>query len=243
MRPLINGMQRILATILVGALYVLPAAMGGLVDQIEAELDTVEAPERAAAFIMSLPAVAKGVLEENELADESKEPSPQPPPEDLLSSTNGTPIASTKSRAISASNSGRKSGRKSTKRSNKRNRQQCMASSGQVSQLDSNHYRVERTLLDYYFGDTEAAAKLGSANWHRDSDGDIDGIRLRRVRCGSPIEEAGLRKGDIIREANGKDVDSLAGVLSLWWQLRRKDTVRLTITRDGQRKRIRYSLV
>jgi len=239
MRPLINGLQRILAFILVGGMYLVPATLGGLMGELEAELETVATPERAAAFILSLPPVASGQDGEDE-PEEPHEPVRPSMEKDRLSSANGTPVTSTEPAPATAA---KKPGRKRGKKKGKKRGQRCMASSGQVTELDENHYRIERDLLDHYFGDTDEAAKLGSASWYRDEDGDIEGVRVRRVRCGSPVEEAGLRKGDIIRAANGKRVDSLVGVISLWWQLRRKDTVRLTITRDGRRKRIRYSLV
>ncbi len=243
MRPLIDVFQRIFATVLVASLYLLPATLGGLAAQLDADLDTQATPERAATFIMSLPAAADIPTLRDEAEEEPEEPkesSQRSLAKDSLSSPGGTPITSTETEATTAS---KKTGKKRGKGSGKRRGTKCMTSTGQVSQLDKNHYQIERSLLDHYFGDTDEADKLGSAAWYRDEDGDIEGIRVRRVRCGSPVEEAGLRQGDIIRAANGTRVDSIAGVISLWWQLRRKDTVRLSITRDGSRKRLRYSLV
>ncbi len=245
MRPLIDSLQRITATALVAGLYLLPAALGGIAGKLDATVDAVTSPERVAAYIMEIPALAEAPAAEEEPAPEKeKEPEPakRAPSDDMLAMEGGVPTASEAAKKVAESQRTSK-GKNKGEGSKKGRRQQCMASTGQVTSTGGNSYQIERALLDYYFGHTAEAEKLGSAAWYRDDDGDIAGIRIRRVRCGSPVEEAGLKQGDIIRAANGKKVDSLAGVVALWWQLRSKDNVKLVITRDGQRKRLRYSLV
>lgn len=243
MFPLLDGLQRVVATLLVAGLYLLPATLGGLMNQIEVDLDTVPSPERIASFVLELPAaVALPVLAEPTTTEAA--PTPQPTPrDDLLAQTVDLPMAAaaapttTSARKTKGERSGRGEGQS-------RGRQErCMASTGQVTATGADSWRIERAMLDHYFRDTDAAARLGSAAWSRDARGDIDGIRLQRVRCGSPIDEAGLQKGDVIRSANGKRIDSMAGVIALWWQLRSKDSVKLVVIRDGQRRRLSYSLV
>jgi hypothetical protein len=244
MRSLIDGLQRILATALVAGIYILPASLGGLMTQLDIDLETVVSPERVASFVLDLPAGATIPMLAPD-KPEVEEPAPQPQRElrrDMLARPGGVPssvndqprqAAGTKAAKARRKGSGERKGRQA----------QCMASSGQITATGGDRYQVERALLDHYFRDTEAAARIGSATWSRSADGEIDGIQIRRVRCGGPLEEAGLAQGDIIRSANGKRVDSMAGVIALWWQMRSKDSVKLVITRDGQRKRLRYSLV
>ncbi len=243
MIPLIDTMQRLLATALVAGLYLLPATLGGLMTQLNVDVSAVASPERVAAFILELPPSASVPMlaqDKPELPADKAEPPRRQPSDDMLAVSGGGPTASAtakQSRSAqhkqAAKSQGQRGGRKA----------QCMASSGQITAVGGDRYQVDRALLDYYFGHTDAAAKIGSAAWYRDDDGDIGGVRVRQVRCGGPLEEAGLRRGDIIRTANGKRVDSMTGVIALWWQLRSKDSVKLIITRDGQRKRLSYSLV
>jgi S1-C subfamily serine protease len=124
-----------------------------------------------------------------------------------------------------------------------RRRAECMASTGEVRAVGPDRYRVERDMLDRYLRDAEAAEKLGSATWHEDASGDVDGIRVLRVRCGSPLAEAGLARGDVVKSASGRDLDSMAGLLALWWRLRTEDIVTLEVVRAGQRRTLTYELV
>jgi membrane-associated protease RseP (regulator of RpoE activity) len=237
MIPLIDTFQRIAATVLVASLYILPASMGSLMGQLEAEVSTVATPERFASYVMSLPAVASAPAQA-----EPKKPEPREQRNDVLGVEGGVPISSNHEQTRSSeSSSSKKTKNRGKGKGNRKAR--CMASTGQITATGGNKYRVERALLDYYFGHTDEASRVGSATWYREDDGDIAGIRVVRVRCGGPVEEAGLKRGDIIRTANGKKVDSMAGVIALWWQLRTKDSVKLVITREGRRKRLVYSLV
>jgi hypothetical protein len=241
MLALIDSLQRIAATVLVAGLYLLPATLGGLMDQLDVDLEAVTSPERVASFVLDLPAGASiPMLVEDDPLLEAVPRAPKPEP-DRLGVKGGVPIAS---RQVATRASSKPSSKERARGQGKAKQQErCMASTGQVSATGGSSYRVERALLDYYFGHTDEAAKLGSAAWYRDEGGDIEGIRVRRVRCGSPVEEAGIKQGDIIRTANGKRVDSMAGVIALWWQLRTKDRLELRIIRDGHRKRLVYSLV
>jgi len=244
MIPVIDTLQRITATALVAGFYLLPAALGGIMTDIEVELEAVTSPQRVAAYILELPAAASIPMLAQEEAEKKAEDNPKrtAPKDDMLAVNSGVPTATAAAKQ-SRLQQRRQNSTANSDNKRKGRKNQCMASSGQVTSTGNNRYQVERALLDHYFGNTDAAAKLGSATWYREDDGDIAGIRLRNVRCGSPIEEAGLKRGDIIRAANGKKVDSMAGVIALWWQLRSKDSVKLVITRDGQRKRLNYSLV
>jgi hypothetical protein len=239
MIPVLDSLQRIAATVMVAGLYLLPATLGGLVSNLDVELETIATPERVAAYIMEIPAAASAPAPTSDEPKEASKPQLPERKDDVLGVDGGVPIASKRT----ARQTSGESTAKSRKRGKGKRQQRCMASTGQISNTGGNRYQVERALLDYYMGNTDEAARLGNASWHRDDDGDINGISVRRVRCGSPVDEAGIEQGDIIRTANGKKVDSMAGVIALWWQLRTKDSVRLVVTRNGKRKRLIYSLV
>ncbi len=246
MIPLIDSIQRLTATVLVAGLYILPATLGGLMNDIDVDLETVASPERVASYILELPPQASIPMLAADEPEPEKEAEKRPertaPKDDMLAVEGGVPTSTADAKQLTSDSSGKR-GKARNNGSRKGRRQRCMASTGQVTATSGNSYQVERALLDTYFSDTDAAAKLGSATWYRNNGGDIAGISVRSVRCGSPVEEAGLKRGDIIRSANGKRVDSMAGVIALWWQLRTKDSIKLIITRDGKRKRLNYSLV
>lgn len=241
MIPVLDSLQRIAATVMVAGLYLLPATLGGLVSDMDVELEAIATPERVASYILELPALASAASPASE--EPEAEPKPQLPErkDDVLGVEGGVPIASREPARHTSTKTAAKS--RARGKGKDRRQQRCMASTGQVTATGANRYQVERAMLDYYIGHTDEAAQLGSAAWHRDASGDISGISVRRVRCGSPVEEAGLKQGDIIRSANGKQVDSMAGVIALWWQLRTKDSVKLVVLREGKRKRLIYSLV
>ncbi|MFH1470105.1 MAG: PDZ domain-containing protein [Pseudomonadota bacterium] len=207
------------ASIVVLCLYALPAGVSALLDRPEPVI--VEAPvaERAAVFTVAIPS----------LVAEAEAATPAPAPR----TTSARVSTTTLSKGTGSASHGRRRGRQEA----------CMASTGEVRALGGGSYEVQRAMLDRYLRDTEAAEGLGSAAWHKDRQGKVDGIRVLRVRCGSPLAEAGLAKGDIVRSANGRSLDSLAGMVALWWQLRTKDRVTLELTRGGERRTLTYRLV
>ncbi len=245
MRTLISLFQRLTATTLVASFYLLPAAMGSIVQRADLDLEAAPVPERVVAYVMDLTPIAGTHSEEEQAGDEAdrserSKTRPERGGDDVLAVPGG---ASTGAPALAASHPGKQRSRKGREKKARRGGQQCQDSSGQISQVSERKYRVQRSLVDHYAGDMNAAEQLASAAWHRDASGEIDGIRVKRIRCGSPLHEAGLRNGDIIHQVNGRSVDSLAGAIALWWQLRRQDSLRVVLSRAGDRLRMRYLLV
>lgn len=65
-----------------------------------------------------------------------------------------------------------------------------------------------------------------------------EGAIIAVVEDGGPADEAGLRPGDIIVEAEGRPVDSVEDVLSLLRRSEPEDKLTLTIMRDDDRRKI-----
>ena len=100
-------------------------------------------------------------------------------------------------------------------------------------------YTVQREVLDYY-ASILTYEELGLAFWHKNSNGERDGIRVRKISC--DLREAGIRNGDIIHSANGKGIKSIPQAIALWWKTRRSRRVELKITRKGKPLTINYRL-
>ncbi len=248
MEKIYAGLQRSIAFFAAATLYVLPFALAGWSAGRELKLETSVAPVRIASFALSVPDADPAPEPVEVEAEEVSEPaaSPVAVAEPVSADVKAVPKPESVQPPEEPSTEKElaQTGRgKEKAKSEKKKGARCMASSGQVKQLGTRRFEVRRSLLDHYFRNLDLAARIGSAAWQRDEEGDIVGIRVSRVRCGGPLEEAGLQRGDVIRSFNGRTVDALADAIALWWQLRRKDSLRVVIIRDGRRQRLRYDLV
>ncbi|WP_232203520.1 S1C family serine protease [Rubrobacter xylanophilus] len=68
------------------------------------------------------------------------------------------------------------------------------------------------------------------------------GALVARVEPGSPADEAGLRRGDIIVALDGTEIRSSGDLYSALRDYRPGDEVRLTVVRNGERQRIEVTL-
>ena len=78
--------------------------------------------------------------------------------------------------------------------------------------------------------------------WYRE-EGDIVGFRVRRIKCGSVLHQAGIRNGDVVRSINGRPVTTIPQALSAYRKLRRKRKLEVELTRrSGEAVSLRYKL-
>lgn len=108
----------------------------------------------------------------------------------------------------------------------------CDAQSEDIAMVSPNHYEVQRDLVDYYTSHLKEASKLAYAYWYKE-DGDVVGFRIRRVRCGTILHQAGFRNGDVIRGINGRDVTTIAQAMVAYHKLRRKRNLRVKVQRNN----------
>lgn len=124
----------------------------------------------------------------------------------------------------------------------KRRRRPCVEGSDSIKALGDNRFAVERDLIDHYSGDLREASKLAMVHWYRES-GEVIGFKVRRIRCGSVLFEAGFRNGDVIHRINGKPVTTIPQALFAYRKLRKKKRLNVEVTRrDGTRVNLRYRL-
>lgn len=118
----------------------------------------------------------------------------------------------------------------------------CLEADARIVSKGSDKYNVDRDLVDAYTSDLKTAAKLAWVGWHRDGDGDIDGFRVKKIRCGSVLHQAGFRNGDVIHTVNGKPVTSIPQALSAYRKLRKKRSLTVEVERKGAVRKLRYRL-
>ena len=126
----------------------------------------------------------------------------------------------------------------------KKKGRKCVTPSGQISETSTNSYDVEKVLIDSYVDDLTKASTLAWTTWHTDAEGEVDGFTVKRIRCGSPLHEAGFRNGDVVHEVNGREIDSIPAAMRAYRRLKRKDTLKVDLTRkDGSARQLRYELI
>jgi hypothetical protein len=125
----------------------------------------------------------------------------------------------------------------------KKRGKKCLEPSPEIRQVNTHHYVVEKELVDLYLNDLNEAEKLAWVSWNRAPSGEIDGFVVKRVRCGGVLHTAGLRNGDVVTQINRHEVTTIPQAFKAYRKLRRRDTLELHITRDGQPVALSYELI
>lgn len=119
----------------------------------------------------------------------------------------------------------------------------CVEPVAGIREAGSDHWAVERSLLEAYAKDRDAASRLAMLTWQTGADGQVSGFRIGRLRCGSPLHQAGFRNGDVVHAVNGKPITSYAEAAWAYGVLRNQGSLKVKLTRkDGSPKRLRYTL-
>ncbi len=122
-------------------------------------------------------------------------------------------------------------------------RRACLEPVSGISETGPYRYDVERELLDHYTGNLREAEKLAATSWHK-QDGEIDGFRVKKVRCGSPLHQLGFRNGDVIHSVNGKPVTTTTQALLAFRKVRKHDRLVFQVTGwKGDRKTLRFRMI
>jgi S1-C subfamily serine protease len=111
-----------------------------------------------------------------------------------------------------------------------------------VSKVSDDSYRVDRDILELYANDYELLGRLGWVRAHEDERGRRDGFTIRGIRCGTLLQQVGLKNRDTIHSVNGKPVRNLFGALAAYRKFKRDDVVELQITRLGETELITYHM-
>ena len=131
---------------------------------------------------------------------------------------------------------------KKRRRQKRRARGHCMDDEPGIKKLTAERYSVERDVLQHYARNVKEASRLASVAWHRDESGRVDGFELRHIRCGSPVAQAGFRKGDVVHAINGRKIRSIPQALAAVIRLQRRSVLRVTLTRGEDKRKMRYHI-
>jgi membrane-associated protease RseP (regulator of RpoE activity) len=124
-----------------------------------------------------------------------------------------------------------------------RRRRDCHPDVPEIEATGPHHWSVDRDLVDHYARDLRAAEKLALVSWAHDDNDRVIGFRVVRVRCGSPLHEAGFQNGDVITQINGHKVRTVPQALAAYVALRIKRKLRVRgMRKDGTPLDHRYRL-
>lgn len=76
----------------------------------------------------------------------------------------------------------------------------------------------------------------------RGPDGNIEGFKIFSINPGSVLRKLGFLPGDVIRAADGDPIDSFAKVNELYRSAKSRDTMEITIDRDGKKKNLIFKV-
>lgn len=111
-----------------------------------------------------------------------------------------------------------------------------------VTQLGENKYAVERRILDQYLSDLDALSKMARVIPHKGPDGEVDGYRLSGIRRNSPLQQLGIKNGDVIHNVNGTSLANMTDAMGAFQQLSGANNFSFDVSRRGQRQTMEYEI-
>ncbi len=253
MKILRSAYQATLSALISGGAFGTMALLFLMLPPQEDRLGISEAPEREAVFAADVTALLEAMAAEEAAAEP---PEPEVIPAEPLAADVGEPLPAPevkpepaaverparrviaerhRIRREEAAAAGSEDGAPKKKRS-------CEEGTDAITQLGPDHYQIERELIDYYASDMHEAMTLASVYWYRE-EGEIVGFKVRRIKCGSVLHQAGFRNGDVIRSINGREVTTIPQALAAYRKLRRKRKLEVVLTRrTGDTVSLRYKL-
>ncbi len=122
-------------------------------------------------------------------------------------------------------------------------KKRCEEPSEEIRMVEEGTFEIARSLVDLYVGDLEKAQRLAYVAWHRDEAGKIDGFRVRRIKCGSVLDQAGFRNGDVVHSVNGKKIRTVFGAIAAYRRLKNKEHLKVDVTSEqGEGRQMKYRI-
>lgn len=119
----------------------------------------------------------------------------------------------------------------------------CVDPTPGIVQISEEEFEIDAEIVAFYSHDLMEASKLAYVSWAYNDAEEIIGFKVRRIRCGSPLWQAGLRNGDIVTSINGRTITTIPQALKAYRKLRKRDNFRIEIDRKGETLKYKYKLV
>ena len=109
-----------------------------------------------------------------------------------------------------------------------------------IQKVDENYFLIDREYVSYYVRNTNEAKDFGRVRWHKNVKGDIDGFKLYRIKCESPLYKAGLRNKDLLTPVDGTSIDSYGAALAVWFRMKFRKKFTVDIVRKREQITLHY---
>jgi len=133
--------------------------------------------------------------------------------------------------------------RTARKKRRRKKKRPCDPDRPEIAKVSAAGYRVDASLADFYAHHPRESKKLARTWWNRDEEGDRDGFKVGRIRCGSLLHQLGLHSGDAVLTINGMRIQSYADGLLAYLRVRNRQLLWVNVERRGDPLRLDYLLV
>lgn len=117
----------------------------------------------------------------------------------------------------------------------------CNRVSKDIQKVGERHFKVARHLVEYH---TASIERINALGWSKSYDeGGQKGTFVSGFGCTSDPYLAGLRRGDVIQEVNGKKTNNLLQVFFAWQKLKNDDHFIVRILRDNRPLTLTYDVI
>jgi len=100
---------------------------------------------------------------------------------------------------------------------------------------------IDRDVLMTYTKDIDKIWKNIGIEEHK-KNGKLDGFKVNYVKKGSVFEKLGLKRGDILKAINGRELDNYNTAFNIYRKIDDIDNLTLTIERNNQEKELEYEI-
>lgn len=114
-------------------------------------------------------------------------------------------------------------------------RRNCDEPLAGIRHLGGDRYAVDAVIVEHYTSSLDAVRSIVAVRWYQGDNGRVEGFQMGNIRCGSPLDQLGLRNGDVVLRINGRQVRSLTAAFSALRRLRRSQNVHVELHRRGDR--------
>lgn len=118
----------------------------------------------------------------------------------------------------------------------------CKTKQKLFKKTGSNRYQLSKKTFMSYARDWVKASKLASLAWKINRSGEVIGVKVKGLRCQSPLQTSGVRRGDIITHIAGISVINNKQALKAYGRSLKYGVIQVRLLRRGKELRINYRL-